>query len=380
MIWLFPKTRSMLALFEAIAFLATAAYIKEGHAWYIAIPAWLFVSALVYLAVSAAALNLHNRFLALLFSAQQPGEFVRLYAPATEAKHLRRNVRFTMKSYLACAYEAMGKYDKALSVLGAMPEQKGARQRQAQAIVAAQRCGVYLSMGKTDKAKQEYQALQTAGSSAVKEQTMELLRIRIALAEEKSTKERILEEALRLFAKNGYLGTSMNDIARQLGVTKAALYKHYTSKQEILDSIVNRMDSLDYERGKKYEMPQGDSETVITGYREADIDKIKQITKVQFLHWTEEGFPNCFRKMLMLEQYRDETMAALFQKYLVSRPVSYMETIFHGLTGKKSDARQLALIFYGPIFLMYSLYDAADEKEEVIKMLELHVERFSKML
>ena len=44
--------------------------------------------------------------------------------------------------------------------------------------------------------------------------------------EEKNTKKRILEEALRLFAKNGYLGTSMNDIARQLGVTKAALYKH----------------------------------------------------------------------------------------------------------------------------------------------------------
>lgn len=198
--------------------------------------------------------------------------------------------------------------------------------------------------------------------------------------EEKSTKERILEEALRLFAKNGYLGTSMNDIARQLGVTKAALYKHYTSKQEILDSIVNRMDSLDYERGKKYEMPQGDSETVIRGYREADTDKIKQITKVQFLHWTEEEFSNCFRKMLMLEQYRDETMAALFRKYLVSGPVSYMETIFKGLTEKKADARQLALDFYGPIFLMYSLYDAADEKEEIIKMLELHVERFAKML
>lgn len=195
--------------------------------------------------------------------------------------------------------------------------------------------------------------------------------------EEKNTKKRILEEALRLFAKNGYLGTSMNDIARQLGVTKAALYKHYTSKQEILDSIVNRMD---YERGKKYEMPQGDSETVIIGYREADTDKIKQITKVQFLHWTEEEFSNCFRKMLMLEQYRDETMAALFQKYLVSGPVSYMETIFKGLTGKEADARQLALDFYGPIFLMYSLYDAADEKEEIIKMLELHVEHFTKML
>ena len=198
--------------------------------------------------------------------------------------------------------------------------------------------------------------------------------------EEKSTKERILEEALRLFAKNGYLGTSMNDIARQLGVTKAALYKHYTSKQEILDSIVNRMDSLDYERGKKYEMPQGDSETVIRGYREADTDKIKQITKVQFLHWTEEEFPCRFRKMLTLEQYRDPDMAELYQNYLAKGPVAYIEKIFAGLTKNDKDARQLALEFYGPIFLLYSLYDGTDEKQDVTKMVEQHVERFSKRL
>ena len=43
------------------------------------------------------------------------------------------------------------------------------------------------------------------------------------------TKERILRTALELFAQNGYLGTSMNDIAGQLGFTKAALYKHYAS-------------------------------------------------------------------------------------------------------------------------------------------------------
>ena len=50
-----------------------------------------------------------------------------------------------------------------------------------------------------------------------------------------STKERILETALTLFARNGYLGTSMSDIAGALGITKAALYKHYAGKQEILD-------------------------------------------------------------------------------------------------------------------------------------------------
>ena len=50
---------------------------------------------------------------------------------------------------------------------------------------------------------------------------------------EKNTKERILEEALKLFSQSGYMGTSMNDIAAELGVTKAALYKHYKSNQEI---------------------------------------------------------------------------------------------------------------------------------------------------
>ena len=33
------------------------------------------------------------------------------------------------------------------------------------------------------------------------------------------TKERILEAALALFAQSGYLGTSMSDIARELGIT-----------------------------------------------------------------------------------------------------------------------------------------------------------------
>ena len=44
------------------------------------------------------------------------------------------------------------------------------------------------------------------------------------------TKKRILKVALELFAQKDYLGTSMCDIAQQLGLTKAVLYKHYTAK------------------------------------------------------------------------------------------------------------------------------------------------------
>ena len=197
---------------------------------------------------------------------------------------------------------------------------------------------------------------------------------------EKNTKERILEEALKLFAQSGYMGTSMNDIAAKLGVTKAALYKHYTSKQEILDNIVERMNQMDMERAKEYEMPEGNMEEVVEGYKSTALDKIKEFTKVQFLHWTEEEFPSCFRKMLTLEQYRDSEMANLYQNYLAEGPVAYIEVIFAGLTENKKDARQLALDFYGPIFLLYSIYDGADDKQSIAELVEQHVERFSRML
>lgn len=194
---------------------------------------------------------------------------------------------------------------------------------------------------------------------------------------EKNTKERILDEALKLFAQRGYMGTSMNDIAASLGVTKAALYKHYTSKQEILDSIVEKMNQMDMERVKEYEMPEGNMEEVRKGYQAAALDKIKEFTKVQFLHWTKEEFPCCFRKMLTLEQYRDPEMAKLYQNYLSGGPLAYIENVFQGLTEHKEEAKQLALDFYGPIFLLYSIYDGAEDKEKVTGLLEKHVERFS---
>ena len=197
---------------------------------------------------------------------------------------------------------------------------------------------------------------------------------------EKNTKERILDEALKLFAQSGYMGTSMNDIADRLGVTKAALYKHYKSKQEILDSIVEKMNRMDQERVKEYDMPEGNMKEVVEGYRSTALDKIKEFTKVQFLHWTQEEFPCCFRKMLTLEQYRDPELAKLYQKYLSGGPLLYMEEVFRGFTDNEGEARQLALDFYGPIFLLYSIYDGTEDKEAIATQVEQHVERFSKML
>ena len=190
------------------------------------------------------------------------------------------------------------------------------------------------------------------------------------------TKERIIDVALELFAQSGYLGTSMSDIAKQLGITKGALYKHYTGKQEILDSIVERMNQMDYERAEEYEMPETEPDGFAEAYMSTPIQKIRAYAMAQFDHWTKEHFSSNFRKMLTLEQYRDPKLAQLYHDYLATGPTEYMAAIFRKLTDSEDAAMQLALEFYGPMFLLYSVYDGASDKDSIAPMLSAHIDRF----
>jgi AcrR family transcriptional regulator len=52
------------------------------------------------------------------------------------------------------------------------------------------------------------------------------------------TRERILEVALGLFSEQGYEKTSLREVAERVGVTKAALYYHFPSKEDILTELV----------------------------------------------------------------------------------------------------------------------------------------------
>lgn len=192
---------------------------------------------------------------------------------------------------------------------------------------------------------------------------------------EPSTKDRITEAALRLFSEKGYLGASLSDIAKQVGISKAALYKHFASKQEILDHIVARMDELDSERSQRFSMP-GNELGGTAAYKEIPAEKIRAYSKAQFLHWTEEEFPSRFRKMLTLEQYRDSGMAELYQKYLAGGPVEYMASVFGEITGSEDAAWQLALEFYGPMFLLYGLSDGGMDEARAMELLDDHVSRF----
>jgi AcrR family transcriptional regulator len=52
------------------------------------------------------------------------------------------------------------------------------------------------------------------------------------------TRARIQQVAVELFTEHGYEGTSLREIAERLDVTKAALYYHFKSKEDIVRSLV----------------------------------------------------------------------------------------------------------------------------------------------
>ena len=73
---------------------------------------------------------------------------------------------------------------------------------------------------------------------------------------ENTTKIRILDEALIMFAENGYKGTNLRDLAARLGLSKSALYKHYASKEDIWKALLDRMETYYAERfGSENHLP-----------------------------------------------------------------------------------------------------------------------------
>lgn len=190
------------------------------------------------------------------------------------------------------------------------------------------------------------------------------------------TKENILMTSLHLFARDGYEAVSVSTISGELGMTKGALYKHYKNKRDIFDSIVERMYKIDAERSVQYKVPDGmKNEGIAVSW-----DTVKQFTVAQYKFWTEDDFAQNFRKMLTLEQYRNEEMAKLYQSCIAAGPVAYMENIFSQMMAdgnmKKADSKLLATEFFAPMYLLIGISDHSENKDQNLELLNRHIERF----
>lgn len=194
------------------------------------------------------------------------------------------------------------------------------------------------------------------------------------------TKEKILMTALQLFAKDGYEAVSVRTIAEELSITKGALYRHYKNKRDIFDNIVERMIQIDAKRAEECQMPAEKYDSMPDAYENTSLESIQKFTVEQLKFWTEDEFASKFRRMLVLEQYRNAEMAELYSQCIVSGPVAYMEDLFRVLIKngvlKEENPGQLAVEYYAPMFLLINMYDKSGETEDYVEILSNHTKHF----
>ena len=188
-------------------------------------------------------------------------------------------------------------------------------------------------------------------------------------------KEEILIVALHLFARDGYEAVSVSQIAGELDMTKGALYRHYKSKRDIFDCIVQRMEQQDGEQASEYDMPEENKENMPEKYETVSLDDFVEYSKSMFEYWTEDDFASSFRKRLTIEQFRSEEMQNLYQQYLVAGPASYVKDLFESMG--IVDAKDKAIRFYAVMHFYYSIYDGAADKTKVKRQFELMLDKIA---
>lgn len=180
-----------------------------------------------------------------------------------------------------------------------------------------------------------------------------------------STKERIIEESLKLFAVNGFESVSVRTIAAAVGVRDSALYKHFSSKQAIFDAIVEQS----IERFKQQ-------------YTKVDIkhlnsDNLVDSCMMMFRYQTKDPWIQHFRQILIIEQFRNPKIAELYKKIFIDMPIVGQKSIFEELIQAKvmkdNDAYVMAIELYAPFFLFHTV---KEEDETLEKNLRKHVENF----
>jgi len=192
-------------------------------------------------------------------------------------------------------------------------------------------------------------------------------------------KEKILSKSLELFSQKGFDGVSVSMISEGLGISKGALYKHYESKKAIFDAIIKRMEEQDQNISQSFGMPEGSFENMPDRYRNSKLHDLFSFTFAMFLYWTEDEFASRFRRMITIEQFNSQEMAALFQQYLGSGPLAYVEDLFlemEELSSLGISPRTLALEFYSPVFMLMNVADSLSDRRSCSEMLKAHFEAF----
>ena len=192
---------------------------------------------------------------------------------------------------------------------------------------------------------------------------------------ENTTKNNILDAALVMFAERGYKGTNLRDLAAALNLSKSALYKHYDSKEDIWNALLDKMEAYYALRfGSMDNLPKPpDSweefvQTVMGMIRFTVYDPQIILT----------------RKLLLTEQFHDARVRKLATKHFLEGTANIYAKVFEGMMEKglmeKGDPAMLAFSFTAPISALVHLCDREpDRQEEDFARMEAFVRHFIAM-
>lgn len=184
-----------------------------------------------------------------------------------------------------------------------------------------------------------------------------------------TTKQKILDEALSLFAIKGYSAVYVGDIADAVGIKTPSLYKHYKSKQDIFNSCVEVFS----ERMKKVrnDIRLPETQEAESFYQTVSVENLVDLTIALFLFNLQDNVAAKFRKMLMIERYHNPELNKLYEDIFINGAVEQEEKIFAALINagviKKEDPHIIALRFYTPIYFLWQKYDMRPDEIEKAK-------------
>ena len=198
------------------------------------------------------------------------------------------------------------------------------------------------------------------------------------------TKQRILSEALTLFSVRGYGPVTVAEIAKAVGIKAPSLYKHYKSKRDIFNAILDEMQASYDRQAASMQMDGRNAEKDQLLYRGCSEDEIVALAVRLFLYFLHDDNERKFRKMLTIEQFNNKELAAVYTKQYMEFPLAYQSAVFGLMVSAgvtiPENAQIMALQYYAPVYLYIRLCDCHPEREaDAIQVLEQHFRQFIRL-
>ena len=178
------------------------------------------------------------------------------------------------------------------------------------------------------------------------------------------TRDRILETALKLFSKKGYLGATTKEIAKEAGIAEITLFRHFPSKERLFEQVLNSYSFLPVLKGLLPEISKMSSKKALTVIARRFLDTLESRKEmIQIMNSEMRRYPEKIYKIY--HGFIDETIRTLASYFHAMHKKGKLR-IFDTETGARAFLGMFFSYFNAKEFHMFKKYKDIDT-ERIIK-------------